>query len=470
MKREILKLSFLLNMTLNMAIVSVEGALDFAPTLETELRNKISIYHDPTATREQREEAVRRCIEEGIHPGATFMGNESAVDFTDPMCNDIAKNVVKVYTGNGDDMDVYMGTGTLIDGGLPEKAGKVVVTGYPGKKGDLANLSQCECGIRSIVDEQIILIFPCICLENSSYGRFQVNKNSPYIYVSVDLEGKKVPVKYVCLLEEDNRSQDFCILILENPMVDNDGEVVPGFPLEQLHVMDFETDSHFPRDFCGTEHIKTPQSLSIIGYGSCGIVDEEKFDELRKKVSLDFIEEITGMGKKKVVHPRGVDLTTLGDGWRKSVLKCNCAHNYLDYIKTWVTLMEDDLKSRGKLFDCGAGWLKIAQGWFDMAKEGSSPDRVTEFIESAKNCLEEAKKERQKVEDRLQRMREAIENYKISRYSYTYPQASGGFNGSLVWLMDDNTLKVLGLYGCGLFREEEIKFMGNVILYCPVVM
>jgi hypothetical protein len=443
---------------------------------ETKYRDAISIWRSPESSKAQKECAMNLLNEIGVSPSDMY--DKSAVDRAESEeWKDLARNVVKVRTNSS------FGTGTVVS--FPGFEGRVVLTCahcvFPeGRKG-LGNLSGFNSGLSVEWRGQQMLMFSCFCLEGRPYGMFNLRENDPdsYVFVSVsggsdreldffDPERRANAVERVCLLNEDNMSQDFCVLILKEPMRDDEG-VIPGIPFEKLIPMEsLEVESHeFPSPRMFLEHIVTPDTEQptpdteqpikrivtpeqpmIIGYGHMGVDDDEKFRKFEDKVSSSLIQEIMGRGLKKAVCLRGLELAK--SGGEEHIMAFSGESRYYHNME-W-------------LIKNGPEFMEEIEGYIQANIEQGNLCVQANMRECAKLRVKYAQQEIERMQGLLQYGQATIKGFHALRPFYSYSQVGDGFSGSLVVTkLENGNLNVYGLFSGGVFRHEEKCFIENAV-------
>jgi hypothetical protein len=453
-KLKIFTVSLLLNTNFYGA-VSEEGAPGSTGGLidETKYRDAISIWRSPESSKAQKECAMNQLNEIGISPNDMY--NKSAVDCAESEeWKDLARNVVKVRTNSG------FGTGTVVS--FPGFEGRAVVTCahciLPEDRDGLGNLSGFNSGLSVECGGQQMLMFSCSCPEGRPYGMFNLRENDPdsYVFVSVsgglDGEELQVAVERVYLLDEDNMSQDFCVLILKEPMRDDKG-IIPGIPFEKLRPINFKIETYELLSKLRRKRIVTPEQPMIIGYGLMGVDDDEKFRKFEDKVSSSLIQEMTGRGLKKAVFLRGLGLGKSGgeSGGEEHIMACDGASYYYHGMER---LMEKFGPKFMEEIECDMR-ANIEQGNLYVQAN---------MRECAKLEVEYAKQKIEIMQELLQYEQATIKGFHALRPFDSHSQVGDGFSGGLVLGMPENgNLGVYGLFSGGVFRHEEKCFIENAV-------
>jgi hypothetical protein len=238
----------------------------------------------------------------------------------------LTKNVVRINMldiENGLSLP-YIGTGTLVDVGIPELIGKVIITcqhcssifNDPNVEnikitGTVTAKHSKHSGDENpgkFIDASKIILLSvtpeCERLPNSSVNPVI---NTIDVLASALIKGKAIAVTDVYAHD----SEDFCVMILEKPVIFN-GEIVPGISLEKLNFMNLTIDGN-------GMHIQTApdETPIVIGYGYTGIkgtLDPSKIGTLEDAVKSGKLQErqnlsiSLGWNIKKAIRLRGIDL------------------------------------------------------------------------------------------------------------------------------------------------------------------
>jgi hypothetical protein len=239
----------------------------------------------------------------------------------------ITQNVVRV---NAVDIEnglklPSIGTGTLIDIGIPDLAGKVVITcahcasidpwaSQTIFNNDTNGTFRGKFNINGKIT--YLSVTPeCVCTQNPK-GSALINTIENY---RADLiTGKAIAITDVYVFP----GKDFCVMILEKPVTFNQ-QIVPGIPLSNLNVIN---------DILVNEavHVKTTfdETPIVIGYGYTGVqglLDGNIFGSLEDCVRNNKLRErqdfliALGWNIKKAIRLRGIDAA-----WGTNFSGCNC--------------------------------------------------------------------------------------------------------------------------------------------------
>ncbi|MDR2812590.1 MAG: hypothetical protein LBB05_02255 [Puniceicoccales bacterium] len=274
----------------------------------------------------------------------------------------------------------YIGTGTLVDIGIPELAGRVVIT-----------CKHCSFSNGDPNGKDILQLLGVKYSENAEFGisgEFDVGGKT-YLSVTPECEHSQEPKPLINTVPDhletlsneraiavrsvyNLNAKDFGVMILEKPVKLN-GQIVSGFPLGKLNVM----NSLNVIDTKIGNHINTPQPSTVIGYGLTGVPGAlgsvgfleyaVKNNKLKERQAL-FME--LGWNVKKAIQLRGID-----GGY--ALQGCACKQydsgNDLQYAYPMA----------GGGFSGSLVVIKGAQGGYDVVGIFSGPL----WTEELKNCV-----------------------------------------------------------------------------------
>jgi hypothetical protein len=240
---------------------------------------------------------------------------------------EVTQSVVRVNQEcfeNYSTMDIGTGTGTLIDVGLPELQGRVVLTcahvAVPNRTLEYRYLSISEilkiCNTIVPMGTTLQLIHLQASVENVITHKkecFEFNDNK-FVRLTITPECQRgiamneVLISDIYLLttnDAEMNSYDICVAILEEPVRFN-GEIIPGVPLARLNVMyDIRVadESPYHLSWQGSSRNGSINDVSpiVIGYGNTGYDNNPK---LSIYLASDTVKSIIGSGSKKSISFR----------------------------------------------------------------------------------------------------------------------------------------------------------------------
>ncbi|MDR0741099.1 MAG: hypothetical protein LBF34_05315 [Puniceicoccales bacterium] len=373
------------------------------------------------------------------------------------------------------------GTGTLIDVGIPELDGRVVITcahvvlpneGFRMGSNNIKESLLSTNGWNEIIsiDSQKLSHFKWIDAGYlSSNGRFGFGKYDTTCSVKAECQRgnflDNIPITDIYLLTGDDEGTicyDIAICILKEPVKYKEA-IVPGVELNKLNVFT-ESDkisTIYPY------HFSTNVLSKVIGYGLTGLKGVV-FDHLVLGFSDEQNQSFWGLNIKKVITLNGLDLN--GQGVFQNMHGCNCAECLRRKMELSLSLVKVKCRPHIQLHK---EYIDQATDYFQKAKASALAEKsgaVKFFSKEVRRFLEMAKNEKNEIESKIigiiAENRECLEQFRATKPSYALPLARSGFSGSLVVRKrDDENYDAIGIYSGPLFTGEIKSFIKNATRY-----
>ncbi|MDR1303320.1 MAG: hypothetical protein LBJ81_01720 [Puniceicoccales bacterium] len=487
MQLRIRSISLLLGVSFGRAIATDAPQGD-ADTLRLEARQVVEALKRLQDTSGAVSEEERQLDKDFLHkkdifPEALYKPEDVARIWTGDLAQ-FSKNVVQIekvrcaYNASSRIWlaDVFSGTGTLFDVGIPELEGRVVVTcahvALP-EFNQGHNIAQLLIGGEVIPfgQQSIVHFFRHSEACPKSFLLLEENGNAWYDELSVRAECKpgevssNIPVTDIYVFagnEEGTVCYDIAVLILEKP-VKYEGEIIPGVELDQLSLVDMtgRIGEEAPRHICLEESpgeaLPEDKRPVVIGYGVSGGLS----DSMLQFFPEEKARSLLGNGVKKAITLNGLD--AVGKDELQNVKGCGCASLY-GYRKQELLFKRIELEK--KIYE---DWMKcandsykeiqaaLAEGWENIAKIRR---------EIAKGRLGEAKRAKEKIEELVAEYKKGMNEFKEKKSYYSFPRCGEGNSGSFIFRKnDDGYYDALGILSGPLFTSDIVDFIKNAVQY-----
>jgi hypothetical protein len=480
-------LGLLLGIGYNVAIATDSPDKDTVRREMRQIVNAFEVLKSKRSSEEHRKQAKEFLHSKDIIPEALYAQKDVERAWNGSWAS-FAQNVVfvnkDVYNQDSGQFQLSSGTGTLIDVGIPELRGRVIVTcahvvlpnfkDFHRKDDNTEEFFSNINGSSKIIsiNSQKLRHFKRV---NSGYffrKKFALGKNNVTLSIEAECQRGKflgnIPVTDIYVLTGNDAGTDcydIAIGILKES-VKYKGKIVPGVRLDKLNVFtEMERiDAILPRHHIRLEGpsekaLPVNKRPVVIGYGVTGLgklVPNYLVSSFSEKQKQSFL----GLNIKKVITLNGLDLN--GQGIFQNMLGCNCTNYSHPGVKLLLALMEERDRLRHKYYE---QYMKGANDCLQEAKvalcEGNRQfAKICCII--AKQLLNRAKSQKEEEEKIINKGREYLEQFKAKMHCYAYPLSGCGFSGSLVVGESDNeSYNVFGIYSGPLFTDEMKNFIVN---------